>query len=63
VLVLFLQAAAGIDDRSSRLSTASDAKPVPLTVRRNPPLPGAAPAGTKGWFTTGTGFDCARKLA
>jgi hypothetical protein len=38
------------------LTTAVDAKPVPLTVRANAAPPGAAAAGTRGWFTRGTEF-------
>jgi hypothetical protein len=37
-------------------TVAPETKPVPLTVRVIPWLPGAALAGTKGWVTNGTGF-------
>ena len=44
-------------------TTAREAKPVPFIVRVNFPLPGATFSGTNGWFSSGTGFDCANKAA
>src|ERR1700691_4187306 len=46
-------------DTPFQLTTEVEAKPVPFTVSVTPGSPGAALVGTGGWFSNGTGLDCA----